>query len=83
MSEVIQQYYSEAFDCGQIKRIEVLPIVLNSIDILKMKEINDDICNATKCNSNNNSNNSLTQEINEHVMRTMFYSNENYYQVMT
>ncbi|KAL7051502.1 hypothetical protein ACKWTF_004483 [Chironomus riparius] len=71
--ETIQQYYSEAFDCGQIKRIEVLPIILNSIDVLKMFEINNNILNALPFKS-------PSREINEHVMRAMLYSNENFYQ---
>ncbi|XP_070499435.1 uncharacterized protein [Chironomus tepperi] len=71
--ETIQQYYSEAFDCGQIKRIEVLPIILNSIDVLKMFEINNNILNALPSKS-------PSREINEHVMRAMLYSNENFYQ---
>lgn len=74
--ETIQQYYSEAFDCGQIKRIEVLPIILNSIDVLKMFEINNNILNALPFKS-------PSREINEHVMRAMLYSNENFYQVMS
>lgn len=73
--ETIQQYYTEAFDCGQIKRIEVLPIILNSIDVLKMYEVNNSIINATAPFK------SLSREINEHVLRTMLYSNENFYQV--
>lgn len=75
--ETIQQYYSEAFDCGQIKRIEVLPIILNSIDVMKMFEFNNNILNAMPFKNN------PTREINEHIIRTMLYSNENFYQVMS
>lgn len=70
--ETIQQYYSEAFDSGQISRIEVLPIVLNSIDVLKMTELNATLENAGK---------SSKKDIGRHVMQTMLYSNENFYQV--
>jgi hypothetical protein len=72
--EAVQQYYSEAFDCGQIKRTEVLPIALNSIDVLKMNEVNNIIANSSKFNT-------ASREINEHIMHTMLYSNENFYQV--
>lgn len=72
--ETLQQYYSEAFDNGQISRIEVLPIALNSIDVLKMFEINSMIENATKVKN-------VPRDINRHVMCTMLYSNENFYEV--
>lgn len=73
--ETLQQYYSEAFDNGQISRIEVLPIALNSIDVLKMFEINSIIENATKVKS------AVPRDVNRHVMCTMLYSNENFYEV--
>jgi hypothetical protein len=72
--EAVQQYYTEAFDCGQIKRIEVLPIALNSIDVLKMSEINNVIAAASTFKA-------TSREINDHIVRTMLYSNENFYQV--
>ena len=73
--ETLQQYYSEAFDNGQISRIEVLPIALNSIDVLKMFEINSIIENATKVKN-------VPRDVNRHVMCTMLYSNENFYEVI-
>ncbi|KAG5678646.1 hypothetical protein PVAND_008302 [Polypedilum vanderplanki] len=72
--EGVQQYYSEEFDCGRIKRIEVLPITLNSIDVLKMNEFNNIIASSSSFKT------TATIEINEHIMRTMLYSNENFYQ---
>jgi hypothetical protein len=70
--ETIQQYYSEAFDSGQISRVEVLPIALNSIDVLKLFELNETLENASR---------NSTRNVGRHVMRTMLYSNENFYQV--
>lgn len=72
--ETIQQYYTEAFDCGQIKKIEVLPIALNSIDVLQMFEVNNEIINSSSFKN-------TSREINGHIMRTMLYSNETFYQV--
>lgn len=75
--ETIQHYYSEAYDCGQVGRLEVLPITLNSVDVLKMKETNRVIEDAPggnaelmKC--------STYQDV---IIKTAFYSNQDYYQV--
>jgi hypothetical protein len=66
--EIVQNYYSEAFDCGQIGRLEVLPISLNSVDVLKMKEVSQAVggCGVEQ------------QDI---IMKTAFYCNHEFYQV--
>lgn len=67
-TETIQQYYSEAVDSCQITRIEVLPITLNSIDIMKMCE-------------NNPNNDEKSMAGRNALMRTALYANDGFYEV--
>jgi hypothetical protein len=71
--ETIQHYYSEAYDCGQVGRVEVLPISLNSVDVLKMKESYAMIEAAPGGNFS-----STYQDV---IMKTAFYCNHEFYQV--
>lgn len=75
--ETIQHYYSEAFDCGTVGRIEVLPISLNSVDVLKMKDSNATVEAAPGGNSDLMKS-STYQEV---IIKTAFYCNHEYYQV--
>lgn len=77
--EMILHYYSEAFDCGQVGRVEVLPISLNSVDVLKMKETNSMIEGAPGGNAGLRKC-STYQDV---IMKTAFYCNDVYYQVMS
>lgn len=75
--ETIQHYYSEAFDCGQVGRVEVLPISLNSVDVLKMSETKTVIESAPGGHSELVKS-STYQDI---ITKTAFYCNDNFYQV--
>lgn len=75
--ETIQHYYSESLDNGQIGRLEILPISLNSVDVLKMKASNSIIEDAPGGNSELMKS-STYQDI---IMKTAFYCNQDYYQV--
>ena len=75
--ETIGHYYSEAYDCGQIGRLEVLPVKLNSVDVLKMKETNSMIEDSPGGNSDL----MKSSTYQEAIMKTAFYCNETYYQV--
>lgn len=75
--ETIQHYYSEAYDCGQVGRVEILPISLNSVDVLKMKETSRMI-EAAPGGSSDMMKSSICQDI---VMKTAFYCNQEFYQV--
>jgi hypothetical protein len=75
--ETIQHYYSEAFDCGLVGRVEILPISLNSVEVLKMKESNATIEAAPGGNSELMKS-STYQDV---IMKTAFYSNQDFYQV--
>jgi hypothetical protein len=75
--ETIQHYYSEAFDCGTVGRIEILPISLNSVDVLKMKESSATIEAAPGGNSEVMKS-SPYQDV---IMKTSFYCNQEFYQV--
>lgn len=77
--ETIQHYYSDAYDCGQVGRLEILPINLNSVDVLKMKESNSTIEDAPGGNALLIKS-SAYQDI---IMKTAFYCNQDYYQVRT
>lgn len=67
--ETVQNYFTEAFDCGKIGRIEVLPLSLNSIDILKMKDMYENSCQGK------------SNEYQDIIMKTAFYCNHEFYQV--
>lgn len=75
--ETIQHYYSEAFDCGQVGRVEVLPLSLNSVDVLKMKETNS-IIEAAPGGNADLMKSSTYQDV---IMKTAFYCHPHYYQV--
>lgn len=75
--ETMQHYYSEALDCGQIGRVEVLPISLNSIDVLRMKETNMTI-EAAPGGHSELPTSTTYQDI---IMKTAFYCHHEYYQV--
>lgn len=75
--ETMQHYYSDAVDCGQIGRVEVLPISLNSVDVLKMKESYMTIESAPGGNSELPAS-ATHQDI---MMKTAFYCYNEYYQV--
>lgn len=75
--ETMQHYYSEALDCGQIGRVEVLPISLNSIDVLKMKETNMTI-EAAPGGHSELPTSTIYQDI---IMKTAFYCHHEYYKV--
>lgn len=71
--EIVQNYYNEEFDCGQIGRVEVLPVTVNSVDILKMKEISKSIKENTDLEK--------SFEYQDIIMKTAFYCNHEFYQV--
>lgn len=75
--ETIQHYYSEAFDCGHVGRLEVLPLSLNSVDVLKMKNTHSVIEDAPGGNAELMKS-STYQDV---IMKTAFYSNQDYYNV--
>lgn len=75
--ETILHYYSEAYDCGQVGRLEVLPINLNSVDVLKMRETNEVIEDAPGGNADL----MKSSKFQDCIMKTAFYANQNYYQV--
>jgi hypothetical protein len=75
--ETIQHYYSEAFDCGQVGRLEVLPISLNSVDVLKLKDTNSTIEAAPAGNTEL----MKSSEYQDIIMKTAFYCNQDFYQV--
>lgn len=75
--ETILHYYSEAYDCGQVGRLEVLPIKLNSVDVLKMKETNQVIEDAPGGNADL----MKSSTYQDAIMKTAFYCNQNFYQV--
>lgn len=75
--ETIQHYYSEAFDCGQVGRLEVLPLTLNSVDVLKMMETNSIIEDAPGGNADL----MKSSTYQDAIMKTAFYCHPNYYQV--
>lgn len=75
--ETIQHYYSEAFDNGTVGRVEILPISLNSVDVMKMKETNATIEAAPSGNSELMKS-STYQNV---IMKTAFYCNQEFYQV--
>lgn len=75
--ETMQHYYSEALDCGQIGRVEVLPISLNSINVMQMKESNMTIEAAPGGHSELPAS-STYQDI---IMKTAVYCHHEFYQV--
>lgn len=75
--ETVQHYYSDAFDCAQIGRLEVLPISLNSIDVLKMKDTNAVI----EAGLGGNGDLPATSTYQDIIMKTAFYCNQDYYHV--
>lgn len=75
--ETIEHYYSDARDIGQVGRLEILPINLNSVNVLKMKASNSTIEDAPGGNSELMKSSSY-QDI---IMKTAFYCNQEYYQV--